>query len=88
MMEQVHTCVAMGITLEYIITDSGNYLYYQKISKSPQQWVKEIKNKLIKSKCNNVNELMIKYCNNNNYFNKHYYKPVSSMCQMVFELGL
>ena len=88
-MSRIHTCKSFGIELTYIITDYGNYLYYQS-SKSEMQWLKEIMRRLIKAKLDDdcIDKLMLTYCTNQYYYNKHFYKPVPFMIQMMAELGL
>ena len=88
MATQVYECRMYGITMKYIQTESGKFLYEQKRHLKPETWTKQVINGLRKAgfSFEDVNTIMRTICNQNYYYNRSFYKPVCDTVREQIEL--
>lgn len=88
-MRSVYTSECMGVTLRYVRTDIGQYLYEQKRHLLPKTWCKMLINGLRRAGFTDteITSITAEVCNSDYYYNRRFYRPVRSIVQERIELG-
>lgn len=78
-----------GQLVTCIQTEYGNFLYEQKRILTPTGWTKMVINGLLRAGFSreDVKSHLPSLVTHENYFNRHFYKPVSEMVQREIELS-
>lgn len=78
----------MGVTLRYIQTENGHFLYEQKRHLTGPVWQRQIIRALDKAgfSVDEIVEIMRRVSNREYYFNRAFYRPVREVVQEQVEL--
>lgn len=89
-MDGIYTDEMMGIEYTYVVSESGSPIYKQKRNLSINAWTKLLCKSLLSHgfSWDYIESRWSEIFNKNNYFNKEFYRPISSIVQERIDLNL